>query len=261
MFAEERIRRIKEILLEYEHVDINTLTSLLGASVTTIRRDLDRLENEGFLTKAHGGAILKQASDSALSLHTPEIPYEAEQLQIARLAAKYVEDGDVLFLGSGHVSYLIAKEIKNKKNLQVVTNNLKVALELSGQPSVKVVATGGDVEVAQDNILFTGQSAVDQVSQFFFRKAFFAFDAISMECGYTHNIRSEIPVFQTLLKHTAMPIAVADFSKFDKMGFQPVCELDDIKTVITNVTISDRYKNYYISHGVRIFTSFEDLTF
>lgn len=261
MFAEERIRKIKEILLEYEHVDINTLTSLLNASVTTVRRDLDRLENEGFLLKAHGGAVLKHSSELSAPMQTVETPYEAEQQQIARLAAKYVEDNDVLFLGSGHVSYLIARELKNKKNLQVVTNNLKVAYELSSQPLIKVFATGGDVETTQDSVIFTGRLVAEQVSQFFFRKAFLSFSGISMEFGYTHNIRSEIPVFQTLLSHTAIPIAVADYSRFDTTGFQPVCGLDEIHTVMTNVTVPERYKDYYLSHGIRIFTSFEDLMF
>lgn len=259
MFAEERIRKIKEILLKYEQVDVSTLASVLGASVTTIRRDLDRLESEGFLIKAHGGAVLKQTSESAVPLYMPANPYEEEQQQVARLAARYIEDDDVLFLGSGHVNYLIAKEIKDKKNLQVVTDNLKVALELSNSSSVKVVATGGDVETFQDNVIFTGNSVVEQASQFFFRKAFFAFQGISMEYGYTHNIRSEIPLFRILLKHTAVPIAVADASRFDETGIQPVCTLDEIKTVITNVTIPDRYKKYYLNHGIRIFTSFQDL--
>lgn len=261
MFAEERVRKIKEILLEYEHVDINTLTSLLNASVTTVRRDLDRLENEGFLRKAHGGAILNVKSEADAPLQPVKFPHEEEQQQLARLAGRYVEDNDVLFLGSGHVSYLIAREIKARKNLQVVTNNLKVALELSAQPQIQVFATGGDVEAVQDSIIFSGRTVAEQVSQFFFRKAFLAFGGISMEYGYTHNIRSEIPVFQTLLAHTVVPIAIADYSRFDTTGIQPVCGLDEIKTVITNVSVSDRYKDYYLSHGVRIFTSFEDVTF
>ncbi len=93
MFAEERIRKIKEILWKYERVDINTLTSLLNASVTTVRRDLDRLENEGFLTKAHGGAILNAGPEP----HSPSMALEPEKLEIARLAAQYIEDNDVVF--------------------------------------------------------------------------------------------------------------------------------------------------------------------
>ena len=60
MFAADRIKKIKDILYEYKHVDINTLCALLGCSIATVRRDLDRLESEGFLKKAYVGAILNE---------------------------------------------------------------------------------------------------------------------------------------------------------------------------------------------------------
>ena len=68
MFAAERTRKIKEILLEYKHVDVNTLCSLLDCSIATVRRDLDKLEEEGFLTKAYGGALLNEDNISSVNI-------------------------------------------------------------------------------------------------------------------------------------------------------------------------------------------------
>ena len=259
MFAEERIRKIKEILIEYEHVDINTLSSLLNASVTTVRRDLDRLENEGFLKKAHGGAIL--IKDMAPDIHSygGNVEHVREKKLIAELAARYVDDNDVIFLGSGHIPNLIARELGQKKNLQVVTDNLQAAFELSVFPGVKVYAAGGEVEALSDSVIFRGSIVEEQVSRFFFKKAFLSFTGASLRYGYTHDISSEIPVIRNVLEHTADSVAVMDFSRFDAMGFRPVCGLDEISTVITNVNIPDDYKEYYLSHGIRIFTGIEDV--
>ena len=64
MFAAERKAKIKEMLLEYKHVDVSTLSSLLSVTVATIRRDLDELEKAGFLKKMHGGAVLDESIES-----------------------------------------------------------------------------------------------------------------------------------------------------------------------------------------------------
>ena len=72
MLATERVRRIREMLLEYKHVDINTLCSLLSVSMATVRRDLEKLEMEGFLNKVHGGAVLNDMVNFEVrSLTTP----------------------------------------------------------------------------------------------------------------------------------------------------------------------------------------------
>lgn len=256
VFAEERIRKIKEILWKYERVDINTLTSLLNASVTTVRRDLDRLENEGFLTKAHGGAILNTGPEP----RPAPVSFEPEKLEIARLAARYIEDNDVVFLGSGPICHMIAREIREKKELQVVTNNLQAACELSGLPSIQTYVTGGELETVQGSVIASGPAAVEQVSQFLFRKAFLPFSGVSLERGYTHSVRSEALLFRALLRQATETVAVADAARFDTVGLLPVCPLEQVQAVFTNVSLPDRYKDYYLKHGIRLFTSFQSFS-
>lgn len=261
MFAEERIRKIKETLLEYEHVDINTLTSLLDASITTVRRDLDRLEREGFLTKAHGGAILNRPEAEALPLQ-PAVPAnDPESMQIAALCAQCIEPGDRIYLGSGQINRLIARNLQNKRGIQVVTNNLSVAQTLFGQPFIKVFVTGGDLDPTQRDMTLCGHFTNEQLSQFYFSKAFLCPDAVSLERGYSHSNADEIPIFRSLIAHTKQPVAAMESSRFDTFAMLPVCPFEEIKTVMTGVQIPDCYKEVCFQNGIRLYTSFRDLTF
>ena len=101
MFAAERIKRVKEILLEYKHVDINTLCTLLSCSIATVRRDLDKLESEGFLIKAYGGAILNETNTQQIVLSEADDPYIKDKQHVAEIAVSLISDGDIIFFGPG----------------------------------------------------------------------------------------------------------------------------------------------------------------
>jgi len=156
MFADARVEKIKEILLEYKHVDMSTLCSLLSVSMATIRRDLDKLEQEGFLTKAHGGAILKDLTDAEVLLTNVEDPFIGEKKQIGIIAAALVEDNDIIFLGGGNTILQIAKNLRDKTNINLITNNINVVFELANCKNINLKLVGGDLEKKMITLLLTG---------------------------------------------------------------------------------------------------------
>jgi len=258
MFAAERIKKIKEILLEYKHVDISTLCSLLSVSVATIRRDLDKLEEEGFLKKAYGGAIINEANEFEVQLTNFDDPFLDDKIQIGLIAARMVENNDIIFLGVGNTCLQIAKNIKEKRNLTVVTNNLNIILELAHCPNIHVIMPGGDLEVVDSCMGMVGQYAVNNMKDMYIGKSFITADGISIEHGYTVNSREQAPLIQLLIKNSNDMIVVADYSKFNRRAFVHICSINDIKKVITNVQLSNQYKEYFFNNGIKLFTTFEE---
>lgn len=143
MFAIERRNAILAALKEEKHVVVSELAKQFDVSEETIRRDLDKLEKEGYVVKTYGGAVISEGA-------AIELPYvvrkkanvEAKQ-KIAELAAELIMDGDTLILDASSTALFIAQKIKTKKDITLLTNSLEVLMELSDVTGWKILSTGG----------------------------------------------------------------------------------------------------------------------
>lgn len=259
MFAADRVTKIKELLLEYKHIDINSLCSVLGCSVATVRRDLDRLETEGFLRKTYGGAILDESQFSDSAERMDNDPYYKEKLQIALIAAEMVHNNDIIFLGPGKTCLMIARCLKEKENLKIITNNLNIVMELSGNPGIRIILLGGDITGEDSSVFTVGRQAEDALSDMLFNKAFFTVDGISIQYGCTLNNYEFTILLRKVLEKSSDAILIADESKFDRHAFVKAIELKHVNKVITNIGISNTYKEYMFKNRIELFTAFEDV--
>lgn len=259
MFAAERIKKIKEILLEYKHVDINTLCSLLSVSIATVRRDLDKLEEEGFLKKAHGGVIINETNEFEVQLNNFADPFLEEKVQIGAIAAEMIDHNDIVFLGCGSTCLQIAKHIKEKRNVTVVTNNINIILELAYCKNTKVIMPGGDLEVVDSNMGMVGEYALVNISKMYINKTFISVDGVSLENGYTVNSRDQAILYKLLLENSNDTIVVADYSKFGKRAFTQIGPITKFKKVVTNMQLDTGYKEFFFDKGIKLFTTFDEL--
>ncbi|MCI4010624.1 DeoR/GlpR family DNA-binding transcription regulator [Brevibacterium sp. ZH18] len=160
MIAAQRRNVIVETIERDGAVSISALSELLDTSAVTIRRDLDQLADEGRLTRTHGGAV---AYSSARESSYAEKLEQAlpEKSAIARAAAKHVRNGDVVALGPGTTTELLAKELAGRSGLRVVTNSLLVAEAMVSSPDIEVIVVGG---ILRHSIrAFVGGSTVSQL--------------------------------------------------------------------------------------------------
>lgn len=259
MFAADRISKIKELLLEYKQIDINSLCSILGCSVATVRRDLDRLEGESFLRKTYGGAILDERQQTQSTSSITDTPYFKEKYQIALIAVELVHNNDIIYLGPGLTCLLIAQNLKNKENLRIVTNNINIVMELSGIAGIRVFLLGGDISGEDENVFTVGHHAEDALDEMFINKAFFTVDGISSEYGCTLNNYEQTLILRKVLSRSDDSILIADESKFDKKAFVKALDLKTVNKVITNIGIDASYKEYMFNNQIELFTTFEDV--
>ena len=181
MFAIERIKIIKDYLNKDKHVSVAKLSSLLNVTEVTIRRDLEKLENEGFLKRAHGGAVLNADAEETLAYEAMEDDHTLEMMEIADTIYHLVSDNDIIMLTDGPTNLKAAKKLTHKKNLTVLTNDLRIALEFSTSPSNKLILLGGDL----DESAVYGQLAINNMQNFSLNHLIVEAEGVSKKTGIT----------------------------------------------------------------------------
>ena len=260
MFSSERLQKIREILLEYNHADVNTLSSVLNVSSTTVRRDLELLENEGFLVKVHGGAVLNADESLEYGLSNTIDVFQKEKTQIALLAVELIENNDVIYLGNDSICLAIAKNLKNKRNLTVVTTNISIVTELVNNGSnVKITIPGGDIDTIDSNTFMAGHYALNNFNQMYIGKSFFAVDGISLDSGYSINSQVVSELYKVVVEHSNDVIVLAEYTKFGKRAFANIMPLDRVKKIVTNLQIENEYKEYLFNNDFNLYMSYRDI--
>ena len=259
MFKTERIKRIKELIFERKQINVTTLSTLLNVSEVTIRSDLEALEEEGFIVRTHGGAVLNEEYTNQHAINDAltgrNISYNKDKEYIGKIASNLIIENEWVFLGSGVTCYYIAKELLNRKNVNVLSNNLYVINILSSNPYINVISTGGIISHSLS--CMSGDLFKKSIENMYFSKAFFSVDGVDFDGGYTISNSVEMETYRAIAEKSKEVVFAIDHTKFSKLAFLRIGDLDMTKTVISNEKIPAQYKAYYFDHGIRIFTSYE----
>lgn len=256
MFAPERLRIIKGVLIDKRHANVSDISTMLNVSEVTIRRDLEKLEKEKFLTRTHGGAILNDQLEEEEEISTfNHDPYFDERLQISEIAAEMILDGDIIILSSGPTNLYIARKILSKRNITVLTNDLNIASELSSNVSIKVIIPGGDLD--PKTMTLSGKLTEDNIRHFYVAKAFIEMDGVSLQRGYTVQSIEKASLIQEMLKITKQCIVVCHHKAFNNIAFSQIASLRSANKLVTTSKIPDEYKNYFFENNIQLFTAFK----
>ncbi|UPT59435.1 DeoR family transcriptional regulator [Geobacillus thermoleovorans] len=230
MLAAERQQKIVEIVNERLSVRVSELSKLFSVTEETIRRDLEKLEKENKLKRSHGGAISIR-HESEIDFSEREITNAAEKKAIAQEAVKFIKSGDRIILDASTTAWYLAKALPDIP-LTVLTNSIKVAIELSKKEKIQVISTGG--MLSPRSLSYVGPLAERSLETYHVDKAFLSCKGIHLESGL-----SESNEWQALLKKKMMSIAdqvilMADSSKFGVRTFVHMADLDCIHHLITD---------------------------
>lgn len=254
MFAIERLNKIKELLFSKKRVDVMELSELFSVTEVTIRRDLDKLEQMGVLTKTYGGAVLNEELVPAANAVEEEDEFIEEKRMIGRIAARLIEDGEAVYLSPGTTCLEIARNLQEKR-VTVVTNDLRIGLALKDYTGVKTIVTGGDL--AHSSSALVGGAALQLLQGIYVNKAFLGVKGVHFDAGYTTGSYDEAMIIQAVRRIASEVIIAADYSKFDQRGFAKLGDLSLAKTLVTNKQIPSEYKKHFFEQGVKLFTTFE----
>ena len=164
MLAIERRREILARLAVEGKVIVSELARDFEVTEETIRRDLERLDKEGLVSKTYGGAVSKHNTALDLPYNIREGVNVFQKQKISDEVAALVNDGERIMLDSSSTALYIVKKLKNKKNLTIITNSVKILLELSDKPDFTVLCTGGSLK--EGSLSLTGSSAEKMISSY-----------------------------------------------------------------------------------------------
>lgn len=237
MLPEERRKRIVQLVEETGSASVNELSSLMDVSPMTIRRDITDLASRGLLVRAHGGAISPRMGTSTEPFYEVKAKVNVKEKQrIGVAAAEMIADGEVVLLDSGSTTFQIARNLKNKHNLTIVTNDLLIASHLSKLPTISVILIGGSIRYGIFSTV--GTYAEDMLSQLLVDKVFLGADAVNLKKGILNSNPDEVPVKRLMIKAGREVILVVDNSKFHKLGLAFVCNVNDVDMILTDDQVS-----------------------
>lgn len=248
MLAIERKNEILTTLQKEQRVLVAELSQKYQVTEETIRRDLEKLEKEGFVKKTYGGAVLNTNTSLDLPLRIREKTNRKEKLVISKIVTGLIEDGDSIMLDSSSTSLMIARNLKQFKNITVITNSVEVLIELAGSKGVNVISTGGNLKVS--SLSLVGKNAEKTLENFYVDKAIISCKGIHMEKGITESNEAEAEVKNRMRACAKTTILAIDSSKFDNISFVKVMALKKGDIVVTDKIEDEKWKQYFDKNSI-----------
>lgn len=233
MLKHQRQKDLVDILRSDNIISISELSGRLNASMMTIRRDLEYLEETGMIKRVHGGAVLLQSQDGQPSFHEGIEESGAEKQRIGREAAKLITPESIVFFDSGTTPLAITQNIPEGLKFTAITTGLISAVSLCNRSSASVISIGGDVHCATYTSI--NHIAVDMIKKFRADLAFISTKAFSFPEGSYETHLPLIEVKKAIVSVSRKVVLVADHSKFDNRALCLSIPLEDIDMIITDV--------------------------
>ncbi|MEI9921961.1 MAG: DeoR/GlpR family DNA-binding transcription regulator [Bacteroidota bacterium] len=240
MLPAYRRDKILELLQEDGSAKVLDLARLFKVTEVTIRQDLEKLDREGLIIREHGGAYIKNVKDQVAAFSIVHQENLDKKEMIATKCMEYIETGDTIILDSGSTTTEIARKLKGRKDLTVITNALNIALLLGAEPGIEVIVTGG--EFKPPTLSLTGQKAADFFKGLHVQKLFLATAGISLKAGLTYPSISDLVVKKAMIDAAEKTFLVADSTKMGKAAFASLGALSLIDYIITDPGIEEKHQ-------------------
>lgn len=250
MFPEERRRVILERMRSGMAVKVGDLSAEFGVSESTIRRDLRDLEESGLLERTHGGALPAESTQAEPSFAEKTDQQLAEKQAIGTLAASLVRDGDSVILDAGTTTLEVARALRGRRNLTVVTNAFHIAAELADLDSVQVIVTGGTVK--GNTLALVGPMAERSFDELNVDWAFIGTNALDLQRGLTTPTQTEAQVKRRMIAAARNVAVVVDSSKVGKLSFATIAPVQQIQTLVSDTGLPADVVVELQRRGVRV---------
>ena len=250
MLAAERRNEILSILKEEGRVIVADLSKKYDVTEETIRRDLEKLENDGYAERTYGGAVLRGSEKDEVPFLMRKRENVEAKMRIATALSQMINDGDRIMLDASTTALFVAKQIRDKKNITVITNSIEILLELSDMPDWKVLSTGGSLKGRALSLL--GYQAERMVDGFFVDKAILSCKGVDLQKGFTDSNELDAGIKKQMLGSATKRIMAVDNAKFDHLSFTQVADFSGIDLLATDKKLSDEWEARLMQSDVEI---------
>lgn len=250
MLNEERRRKILEIINEEGRGVVKELATRLDTSQVTVRKDLDKLHSDGLIHRSHGGALpVRTGALLDPSLQEKEKQRRREKQRIGEVAASLVKEGDCVVLDSGTTTTAVARALRNRHRLTVITNAVNIAAELAGT-SIEVILTGGILR--ENSFSLVGPLAEETLGKLSADIFFLAVDGFDVHYGPTTPNLLEAKVNREMSRISRRTVCVCDSSKFGRRSLSQITTLSAVHQIITDSKIPSADLKELTEAGIKV---------
>jgi DeoR/GlpR family transcriptional regulator of sugar metabolism len=249
----ERQNQITSYLQRNPRLIIEDICKIFAVSEATARRDLEELAAAGRIQRIHGGAIaVEHSAQEAPILHRQNEQTEEKQ-RIGQAAAALIKENETIFLGSGTTVLEVARALRGRQKLTVITNSLPVINVLSTEAGISLIALGGMLR--ESELSFIGHITEQALAEIRADKVIIGTHSINLEHGLTHEYLPETMTDRAILKLGSEIIVLADHTKFGRTSTVLLATIDKINTIVTGSATSPDYINALQEKGVTVITA------
>jgi DeoR/GlpR family transcriptional regulator of sugar metabolism len=246
MLLDQRRQDILSLIESIGFVSMQQLSERAGVSESTIRRDLEYLENVGQIRRTRGGAAY--VGESLTTLDERSVKARPQKKAVGRAAAALVQSGESILLDGGTTTLEVARNLAGK-SLQVVTNSLPVVNLLANQSQIELVVIGGYVYPKTGVAL--GPIATAALAGIHVRRLFMSVGGITERGLYNSNsLLAETE--QAMLSAAEEVIVVTDSGKFGHVALAHLCGLERVHRVVADSEISSEWKDLLSNAGIAL---------
>lgn len=238
--SEERRERIIQVLREQDEVSVSELSQRLGVSEVTTRKDLQQLEEQGYLTRVRGGAVVSGRGQLELRFAARQQLNLEEKRRVAARAVELIQPGSTIFLDGSTTAFQMTRLLRDMHNLTVITTGLYAALELSFAPDVTTIVVGGILRRRTSSL-------VDTLSPNLLRRlhvdiAFLSCRAFSAEQGMMESDLREAQMKRAMAETALRKVALVDHAKFASVYVATSLLPEEIDLLIVDHGLEEHYR-------------------
>jgi DeoR/GlpR family transcriptional regulator of sugar metabolism len=235
--AQRRAQLVK-FIHERGHATVAELAERFAVSMDTIRRDLDHLAQRQLIARTHGGAM---RTDELATADTPfdsrtAVHHRAKQA-IGAAAARLISSGETLIVNGGTTTLAVAQALGGKRDLTVVTNNLRLPGEIPQEAVRDLYVIGGSCRISSNVTI--GPVAFADTEGISADTAVIGVGGLSTGGGLSTSNLHEAQMIRQMIDASARVIIVADSSKFGRSAFVHICGLDRISVLVTDAPLAE----------------------
>ncbi len=246
MKAAARLLRVRELLESREFVDLATLCAELGASESSVRRDLTALEREGVLKRVYGGAMAADSRGRELDFDWRSSRMAEEKKRIGAAAAGLVEDGQTVILDGGSTTAAAAVNLKHR-SLHVITNSLPIAELLGEARGIELTLTGGYLYPRLR--LMVGPVCEQMLSGVSADVLIMGIGGVT-EAGFSNNNTLVVSHERKMIGAARKVVIVADHTKFGRGSVIHLAPLEAAHVIVSDAALSPEYRRMLEEKGV-----------
>ncbi|WP_315073618.1 DeoR/GlpR family DNA-binding transcription regulator [uncultured Clostridium sp.] len=250
MLPRERLEIIKAIALKEKKVYVSKLSEKFDVTEETIRRDLEKLELQGIVTRSYGGAILnaEKTNEDIPFYKRSKTNIESKQY-IAAKAVEFIKEGSTIVADCSSTVLETLKMIKNRNDVTVITNSIEVLQELN-QSDLNIISTGGSV--IQRSLSLQGPITQNTIRKYNVDIALVSCKGIDLEKGILDSNEAEAEIKRTMIKQSNKVILLVDHSKYDKTSFVKLFDYENIDYIITDEEPKEEWVNLLHSYNIEV---------